>query len=201
MISGIYVIRNIVNGKKYVGSAANIYDRWGLHIKTLELGTHHNRLLQRAWNKYFCENFAFTIVEYVDNKEDLLEREQYYMDITKCYDHRFGYNLLPKAGSCLGYKHSEETKAKRKGWKPTEHQRKAVSEANKKRIGVKYAVAGCPTARCKCIDCREYRNTQKQERRKRMKLVNPEKLKSNDKKWRGKGIADFVLLPVQIQVN
>jgi len=49
------------------------------------------------------------ILEYCDGstREDLIKREQYYIDLLKPE-----YNILQKAGSSLGFKHSEETLTK-----------------------------------------------------------------------------------------
>ena len=44
-------------------------------------------------------------------KENVLEREQYYIDILKPV-----YNIVEKAGSTLGYKHTDASKAKMKNW-------------------------------------------------------------------------------------
>lgn len=46
------------------------------------------------------------ILEYCDSKY-VISREQYYIDLLKPK-----YNILKIAGSSLGYKHSEETRAK-----------------------------------------------------------------------------------------
>jgi group I intron endonuclease len=48
-------------------------------------------------------------LEYCDKKETLI-REQYYLDLLKPE-----YNILKKAGSALGFKHSEEAKIKMRG--------------------------------------------------------------------------------------
>ena len=56
-VSGIYVIRNLVTGKIYVGSAVIIGKRVYEHRRLLMLGTHGNRLLQRAWAKYGSDAF------------------------------------------------------------------------------------------------------------------------------------------------
>jgi group I intron endonuclease len=63
-------------------------------------------LISRALKKYGHENFSIEILEYC-SVENLLKREQYYIDLSKPE-----YNILQKAGSSLGYKHTEETKAK-----------------------------------------------------------------------------------------
>ena len=56
--------------------------------------------------KYGYSNFTLEILEYCDSSETI-KREQYYLDTFKPE-----YNILPVAGSSLGHKHSEETKAK-----------------------------------------------------------------------------------------
>lgn len=110
---GVYKITNIVNNKCYIGSAANIYKRWSWHKRYLTLNNHHSILLQRAWNKYGETNFKFEILEcgMIDPK-DLIKREQYYIDIFKCYEPSKGYNVYKIAGSPKGYKHTAETKLK-----------------------------------------------------------------------------------------
>jgi len=109
-ISGIYSIQCKVNQKLYIGSAINIGYRWGQHLRSLKRKDHPNRKLQNAWYKYGAEAFVFAVVEIVDNVNDLLAREQYWIDkeevVTK------GYNLAPKAGSLLNFKHTDETKGK-----------------------------------------------------------------------------------------
>jgi group I intron endonuclease len=51
-------------------------------------------------------NFKLDILEYC-NKEDLLKREQHFIDLLKPK-----YNILNSASSSLGFKHTEETKKK-----------------------------------------------------------------------------------------
>lgn len=62
--------------------------------------------INKALLKYGYANLKLDIIEYV-SKEKAIEIEQYYMDLINPE-----YNLLKVAGSCLGYKHSEETKLK-----------------------------------------------------------------------------------------
>jgi len=62
MISGIYVIRNKVNGKRYIGSTNNIKRRWKEHACLLRKGKHDNSHLQRAWDKYGEDNFEFVVI-------------------------------------------------------------------------------------------------------------------------------------------
>lgn len=111
MTSGIYKIINIQNGKCYIGSSKNLKKRLNGHRRSLTKCDHHSILLQRSWNKYGEENFEFEIIEEC-SIDVLLEREQHWMDETKCYDKKFGYNILPNAGSSVGRKVSEKTKKK-----------------------------------------------------------------------------------------
>lgn len=111
--SGVYGILNIITGKLYVGSAINLHRRSVDHIYFLNLGKHHSVLLQRAWVKYSSINFDFIILEYTKNKNDLVEREQYWIDLTNCSNPEFGYNVSPTAGNCLGVKHTDVVKLQR----------------------------------------------------------------------------------------
>jgi group I intron endonuclease len=67
--------------------------------------------LQNAWNKYGEQSFVFEILEYCE-PDKLIEREQLYIDWFKCCDREIGFNLKPSAQNSLGYKHTEEAKAK-----------------------------------------------------------------------------------------
>ena len=50
--SGIYLITNVVNGKKYVGSAKDMHYRLYSHVYLLRKNKEHNVHFQSAWNKY-----------------------------------------------------------------------------------------------------------------------------------------------------
>lgn len=131
-LSGIYQILHVASGKLYVGSAINIGYRWDQHLRALKRNGHHNRKLQNAWNKYGADAFVFAVVEFVDNADDLLSREQYWIDQKEAVAK--GYNLAPKAGSLLNFKHTEETKEKMSsahiGLPRSEEHRKNLSIAN-----------------------------------------------------------------------
>lgn len=101
--SGIYEIVNLVNGKRYVGSALNFRQRWHGHRHRLRNDKHHSAHLQSAWRKYGEEAFTFRILERCE-REVLLAREQFHID-QGC-----DYNKSPTAGSPLGVKHTDETR-------------------------------------------------------------------------------------------
>lgn len=112
--SGIYRIVNAVNGRVYVGSAINLKSRKEDHWKTLRANRHSNMFLQRAWNKYGESQFSFVVIENVDDKSLLLEREQFYLDQLSFEkgDPNRCYNICRVAGSLLGTKRTAEHRAK-----------------------------------------------------------------------------------------
>lgn len=138
----IYKIRNLVNGKFYIGSSVKVLSRWYLHKYRLKKGDHDNLYLQGSFNKYGSENFIFEIVEYVHDINSLISREQYFIDTLVPE-----YNLCKHAGNVLGRKHSEDTKQKmsisisrakkgkpshRKGSKYTPEQYERIVTANRR---------------------------------------------------------------------
>lgn len=152
-LPGIYKIENFVNGRVYAGSAVNLNNRWAVHRHSLERGKHHSIKLQRAWKKHGAGSFSFSVIELVDDKNVLIEREQFWLDALRCA--KIGYNVLPVAGSSAGRKfkpetlqkmseqrkgrlHTDETKAKmsasRKGKKKTPEHRAKIGESQKGKI-------------------------------------------------------------------
>ena len=109
----IYQIRHIVSGKVYVGSAVSPRNRWRNHRIMLQNGNHPNRYLQNAWNKHGEAAFVFEILEPVLFIEDLITREQYWIDKLKASANGHGYNITPTAGSLLGARWTEEQRTRR----------------------------------------------------------------------------------------
>ena len=99
---GIYAIRHVASGKLYIGSAVSIAKRWQHHRTDLIHGKHHSRHLQRAWDKYGTDSFAWEVLETVSDKADLISKEQEWIDRTGSYRRTKGYNISPTAGSNLG---------------------------------------------------------------------------------------------------
>jgi group I intron endonuclease len=114
MANGVYIIKNTVTNKIYIGSSASkggIKERLRHHKSALKHNRHANNYLQKAYNKHGSEAFTYeTLEECLPTK--CLEREQHYLDLYKSYDASIGYNLCSTAGNTLGKHHSLETRKK-----------------------------------------------------------------------------------------
>jgi len=130
--SGIYQIKNTIDGKKYIGSSVNIRKRWNSHKSSLERGDHHSSHLQNAWNKFGKDNFVFEILEEVCKISDLITAEQKYIIQYRASDRISGYNIAPFAGgSCLGVRHTPETIERFKKRKHTQETKNKIGNANR----------------------------------------------------------------------
>lgn len=103
-ISCIYKISSIKNGKIYIGSAFNFSRRKYLHIWELKRLKHINQKLQRHFNKYGLDDLVFEIIEVVEDKANLISREQHYIDTLNPW-----FNICKVAGNCAGRIASPET--------------------------------------------------------------------------------------------
>lgn len=113
--SGIYVIQNNINSKKYVGKAKDIYKRIMQHITQLNTkNPNENRHLINAWHKYGRSCFTYYVIEYVYEEslelleQKLKERELFWIQKLNTTDRNCGYNMrLDSEGKCVV---SEETR-------------------------------------------------------------------------------------------
>jgi len=110
--SGVYAIRNLVNGKRYIGSATRCFrERWRSHRCDLKAGRHHSARLQYSWNKHGESNFVFEVVELCVSGH-CIDVEQVLMDFYDATNPDHGYNICKNAGNCVGHKFSDESRAK-----------------------------------------------------------------------------------------
>lgn len=130
MASAIYAIVNNVTRDMYVGSAVAVNRRWNAHRNLLTKQYHYNTRLQRAYTKYGSNSFDWEIIQFVDDKTQLIAREQFWMNFFAPQ-----YNGRPVANSPLGTKASIETRAKmsvaakKRGF--SEEHRQNISKAKK----------------------------------------------------------------------
>ena len=99
-ICGIYKIANQINGKCYIGQSVNIKRRWRSHkSKSFNpLDIQYECPLYRAFRKYGLENFSFEILEEC-RKEELNEKESFYIKKYNSNLESYGYNLTPGGDS------------------------------------------------------------------------------------------------------
>jgi group I intron endonuclease len=107
-IGGVYGFVNLIDGKQYIGSSFNLYERMTDHIK----GVSSNIRLKRSIYKYGLENFHFLIYYYhTDPSVTLTDVET---EVIKSFPFEDLYNFKKEASSSLGYKHTAEAIQKMK---------------------------------------------------------------------------------------
>lgn len=105
---GIYKITCSINNKIYIGSTNSFSERKYHHFHTLENNTHRNTYLQRAYNKYGCECFEFSIIEVLNENDKINNREIYWIKTLDSFKN--GFNLTEGGERWIP---SESTKLKR----------------------------------------------------------------------------------------
>lgn len=89
----IYYIRNRINDKKYIGQTIDFKRRKWEHKNELFNNKHRNLELQQDFNKYGFENFEVVILEYCNNRKQLLERETYWINYYSGIESKSIYNM------------------------------------------------------------------------------------------------------------
>ena len=98
----VYKTTNLINGKIYVGQDSKNNPRY--------LGS--GAIIKRAIKKYGVENFKKEIIEVCHSKNEMDEKEKYWIKKLKTIEN--GYNISEGGNGCLGCKQSDETKQKRR---------------------------------------------------------------------------------------
>lgn len=104
--SGIYIIESVKNGKKYVGSATNLYKRINSHVNDLLKNKHTNKKLQSHFNKYGPKSLQITVVKLCETKM-MKSWEIFFMNKYNSINKGFNY-LIPYSGfsgKCLSTTH------------------------------------------------------------------------------------------------
>lgn len=123
----IYSISFIGASRRYIGSAHDMPKRLRSHLHLLRRGLHHSIILQRAADKYGLANLVVSILETVEERPRLIEREQFWID------HFSGhlYNRAPCAASRLGIRESDEAR----------RNKSSRLKGNKHRLGILHDAA------------------------------------------------------------
>jgi len=126
-LSGIYAIVHVPTGCAYIGSSVDIGRRLNSHIYDYSTNIH----LRNYLNKHGLNEFIFCVFSPSPHpttmlgwggswgktlekcaREELISREQYFLDILFSIPEELRYNFLANAYSLLGYRHTEEALAK-----------------------------------------------------------------------------------------
>ena len=59
---GVFQIRNLTNGKVFIGSSLDLVASWNSQRFQLNAGLHQNGKLQKDWNEMGAENFIYEVV-------------------------------------------------------------------------------------------------------------------------------------------
>jgi group I intron endonuclease len=98
-VRGIYLIKNIVTGMKYVGSSNNVRARVIGHMRKLINSKHDNRYLQAAWNVDGRDAFRWALIEIVASAADLATTEAVHIAEFHAGFGDGGYNLVINPGT------------------------------------------------------------------------------------------------------
>lgn len=86
----IYIIKNIINSKVYIGQTrTSVEQRWKEHLRHAQYG---DQIINRAMKKYGIDKFYIETLE-ICNVELLDYREMYYIDLYDSTDKSKGYNV------------------------------------------------------------------------------------------------------------
>jgi hypothetical protein len=100
---GVFLIRNNVNDKVFLGAGLNLDGIINRHRFQLQTGVHANQALQADWNELGSSNFAFEIVDELspsqdagrDYRKELGLLEKLWLEKLEPFDER-GYNERKK---------------------------------------------------------------------------------------------------------
>lgn len=112
MESGIYKITNTVTKQIYVGQSVHVIRRIKTHLSKLIAGAHPNKHMQASFNKYGAGAFTYNVIERVA-KEQLTERETYWVKRYKSINPKYGFNrMLPTDNYTTGLNNTAADKTK-----------------------------------------------------------------------------------------
>ena len=92
---GIYAIRNVVNGKVYIGRTKNFKRRYKQYLYDFSNDRYRsvNKYLLKSYKKYGEDNFEFEPIFYCFTESESIVLEVEFMKKFNSLDREFGYNL------------------------------------------------------------------------------------------------------------
>lgn len=139
--AGIYEIRNIINGKRYIGKTVALYRRKYQHFTQLKNGTHKNKHLQNAFTKYGVNSFIFNVIEECD--EDIISEREYYWCVKySVWNRDFGYNIELLSDDGTSIKSYESVKQLKESIKKSNHKKPKGSGNPTSKMVYQYDLCG-----------------------------------------------------------
>lgn len=114
---GVYALSGLKNPGDvecpiYIGSSMNLKRRiWREHFAQLAKGTHKNSLIRRYYEKYEADNLVAFQME-ACRREDLKDREQFYINIYGTSKGSRSFNIAPTATGPAGVEINDEIREK-----------------------------------------------------------------------------------------
>lgn len=96
----IYVIKNKINNKMYIGQTGNLKSRWNKHISVAEDMT-YNHPLYNSMRKYGIDNFTIEVLNPAESIKECNYLEEFWVEELQTTSRDIGYNIQK------GGKHSE----------------------------------------------------------------------------------------------
>lgn len=98
--AGVYQIKNTVNQKVFIDVTPNLKSLNG-RLMMLQMGTHHNKLLQSEWNQYGVQAFVMEPLEvlkpienqFVEIKDELKKLKEIWVEKLQPYGES-GYHVM-----------------------------------------------------------------------------------------------------------
>jgi hypothetical protein len=110
-MSCIYIIKNTLTNKVYIGKTISLIVRQKEHLRKLKYGKHINKHLQYSYNKYGKDIFTFDVLEECD--ECLIDdKEKYWISFYDSTNKSKGYNLTHGGEGGVGTKETKEKQSK-----------------------------------------------------------------------------------------
>jgi group I intron endonuclease len=105
MVAVVYLITNLIDGRKYVGQTREgLAPRFARHAKS-------KWMIGRAIRKHGADAFSVAEIERCDTQAQLDERERFWIAYHGCREPA-GYNLTDGGGGAAGYKFDEVGRAR-----------------------------------------------------------------------------------------